>query len=152
MLILHFGRVKNEKKSGDGWFENALGTEYLETDFSKKVIQEIDKSNVYDKNLIISPILGGIPPERISGGSKVLICLKYTSWVFSINSIGENCYSILSEIAEEKDIFMTCDRGMTLYNKGFHGKVKIDNLGIVVDNDKDLIRNLLEVEHNEGQV
>ena len=152
MLRLHFGELDNVKYTGDGWFENQLGCEYLETEFSKSVIKRIDKSEVYDRNLIISPVLGGIPPERLSGGSKAIICIKYTDWIFSITAMGENCYPILAEIAKEKDILMTCDRTMSLYMYGFYGDIYIDNTGRVVDNDKDLMQELFTAKekNNEG--
>lgn len=145
MLKLYYGELEGTKYTGDGWFENQLGAEYLETEFSKSVVKRIDKSDVYDKNLIISPILGGIPPERLSGGTKTLICIKYTDWVFSITAMGENCYPILAEIAKEKDIVLTCDRTMALYLYGFFGDIYIENSGKVVNNDKDLMEELFNV-------
>ena len=145
MLKLYYGELENVKYTGDGWFENQLGVEYLETDFSKSVVKRIDKSDVYNKNIIVSPILGGIPPERLSGGSKTLICINYTDWIFSITAMGENCYPILAEIAEKKDIIMTCDRAMALYVYGYYGDIYIENTGKIVSNDKDLINELLDL-------
>lgn len=142
MLKLHYGELEGTKYTGDGWFENQLGVEYLETNFSKSIVEKIDKSKVYDRNLIISPILGGIPPERLSGGTKTLICINYTDWVFSITAMGENCYEILAEIAEKKDVLLTCDRSMALYVYGFFGNIYVENTGKLVNNDIDLMEEL----------
>lgn len=144
MLKLYYGEIKDVKYTGDGWFENQLGTEYLETDFSKSVIKRIDKSDVYDRNLIVSPVLGGIPPERLSGGSKALICIKYSDWIFSITAMGENCYPILAEIAKEKAILMTCDRALAMYYYGYFGDICIENTGKIVSNDKELMEELCD--------
>ena len=144
MLRLHFGELDNVKYTGDGWFENQLGCEYLETEFSKSVIKRIDKSEVYDRNLIISPVLGGIPPERLSGGSKALICIKYTDWIFSITAMGENCYPILAEIAKEKDILMTCDSSVLLFKYGGFKEVYIENTSKIVRSDLELIDEILK--------
>ena len=57
MLHLYIGRRKGYFLSGDGVFDFNFDCSYLLTDFSKKVIKAIDKSEVVDKNVIVSPIL-----------------------------------------------------------------------------------------------
>mgnify|MGYP001036465784 CR=1 FL=1 len=67
MLNVFIGSMKDAKHSGDGWFDNQLAPACLLTDFSKRVIREIDSSTVIDRNLIQSDVLGSIPPAYLLG-------------------------------------------------------------------------------------
>lgn len=39
------------------------------------MIKDVDKSEVVSDECIISPVLGQIPPERLSGGVKTLLLI-----------------------------------------------------------------------------
>ncbi|WP_405755292.1 DUF4869 domain-containing protein [Anaerovibrio slackiae] len=41
------------------------------------MIFDVDKSKVIGANLIESPVLGPIPPERLSGGVKTLLLMAF---------------------------------------------------------------------------
>lgn len=125
--------------SGDGWFEHQLDLTCLNNEFSKRVVLEIDKSEVVSENLIISPILGAIPPSMISGGSKTLITMMYDPSVkFDLAAMGDNCFRFLAEICSIKDIFVCSDGLRLLYKNGFYGDIYIDNNDTIVKCDLDL--------------
>lgn len=73
MLHLYIGHKQDYFLSGNKVFDNRFDMQYLLEDFSKKVIKTIDKSEVIDKYCIKSPVLGGIAPSLLSGGTKTLL-------------------------------------------------------------------------------
>lgn len=139
MLKLHFGDLEGVRYSGDGWFDNQLDSSVILKDFSKKVIKGVDDCDVVSENLVISDVLGPIPPSRLSGGTKTLMCLMYTDWLFSITAMGENCYKYLKEIADQKDVTLCCDSIVTLFKFADFGKIQILNDNSFVETDKELV-------------
>lgn len=90
-----------------------MGNNILESDFCKRVIREIDKSEVYNSNIIDSPFLGIISYDRISGGAATLILLYISNLYYTrLSKMGPNCSKILYEIAKEKDVHLILDYHM----------------------------------------
>lgn len=80
----------------DVWFEDP---------FVKKIVKQIDKSDVISQYLIISPVLGPISYEKLSGGVKTLIMLyKKPELKMWATSCGDNCMSLLFQIGKMQDI------------------------------------------------
>lgn len=137
MLKLYIDRsLYKEEYGSSGWFTYSLDDEYLETDFSKRVVKEIDKSELINRYLVLSPVLGSISTECISGGAKTLICIKYMDKVFRLSSVGDNCFPILAEICEEKDVIMLADRSFLPFNYGFSVVHFIDSNKDVYSNEE----------------
>ena len=138
MLHLYIGDKKEYYLSGDKVFDYKFDKSKLMEDFSKEVIRTIDKSEVVSEHLIISPVLGAIPPSYLSGGSKTLIMLMYDDFKFYIEAMGDNCFPLLKRICDEKEIYMcsTCYR--PLFEYGFE-KVHILNEDKIVTNSKDYL-------------
>lgn len=89
------------------------GNTVLESDFCKRVIREIDKSEVYNSNIVDSPFLGIISYDRISGGAATLILLSISNLYYTrLSKMGPNCSKILYEIAKEKDVHLIFDYPM----------------------------------------
>lgn len=136
MLHLYIGRRKDYFLSGDGVFDFNFDCSYLLTDFSKKVIKAIDKSEVVDKNVIVSPILGGIAPSFLAGSTKTLLMLMYTDYKFYLEAMGDNCLPFLKYISDQKDIFMCTTTIRPLFIAGFT-KFYVENTNeIVTDVDR----------------
>lgn len=138
MLKIFYGRHP-EEVDGDLYFKHQFDYELLNTEFSKKVILDIDKTRVIGANLAISDVLGPIAPERFSCGSKCILLVKYFDVVVNFKSFGENCYRYFFEIAKERDILMASSFYISLYHRGYTGKIYVENTGVIVDNDSDLI-------------
>lgn len=64
MLNIYFGIMEGELRTADGWFDNQLPDEYYTTEFSKKVIKDVDKSDVLSVNVVDSPIFWNNPYHR----------------------------------------------------------------------------------------
>lgn len=138
-------RLYKEEITFSGWFDYDLDDEYLETDFSKYVVKEIDKSELVNRNLVISPVLGSISTERISGGAKTLICMKYMDKVPRCSHFGDNCFPILAEICKEKDIVMLLDISFLPFNYGFDSVYFIDT-GVTVYNNSDFMHEYIKLD------
>ena len=70
MLKIFFGEMENAIYTPSIYFNNQYEDEWLEEDLAKVMIEDVDQSKVVSSHLIESPILGPIPPERLSGGVK----------------------------------------------------------------------------------
>ena len=89
----------------DAVFHGNCEDEWFEDPFVKELVMEIDKSEVVSPYLIISPVLGPISYERISGGVKVLIMLyKMPEMEQNATNCGDNCFPALSRIGKMQDI------------------------------------------------
>lgn len=134
MLQIKFGFDKDCIRDIDLYFDNVYDEEWFSDELVKKMVYDIDKSEVVSKQCINSPVLGQIPPERLSGGVKALICL-YKCELAYIDLIvcGENCEKWIKDIAELRDITV----GMSGYDLSFE---KCGISGVCL-NDKSIINN-----------
>lgn len=118
MINIKFGVLPDALQSGDGYFDNWLDEEVLETDFAKRVVREIDKSELVSKRLVQSPVLGSIPVSDISGGAKSLIILMFTDKIMELEALGDNCFPLLFEIGKQKDITLSMEAYRDLFGSG----------------------------------
>ena len=73
-------------------FDAEYEPEWLTEDFIKQMILSVDKSEVISGEVISSPVLGTIPPTRLSGGVKTLIMASHDpSRMYNLTSCGDNC-------------------------------------------------------------
>lgn len=108
MLNIYFGQLpdlESKKFIYDTamFFDNSYKESWITSDFGRKIIKDVDKSEVKDGNLIESPVLGGISPKELSGGVKTLLLVANdSSHIFNCSTCGDNCAKWLLEIAEKK--------------------------------------------------
>lgn len=104
MLRVWFGDRKNAIYNTSVFFKNRYEDEWITDDFAKKVIKDIDHSEVIDANSINSPVLGNISPLQLSGGVKALILMKhFPGKVFNASNCGDNCAKWILSLGEEQD-------------------------------------------------
>ncbi len=105
MLSIYFGDDMDYIYNTSLYFENAYEEEWLEDDFTKELIKDIDKSTVLYPGVIDSPFLGKIPPEKLSGGVKTLILMNHMpNEIFNASNCGDNCAKWILDIGNRKDI------------------------------------------------
>lgn len=105
ILSIFFGYDTNAVLSVDIYFNNTYDEGWLDDPLVRKIISKVDGSQVQDRQCILSPVLGRIPPERLSGGAKALILLyKETDFYTDLIVCGRNCEKLIMDIAEKKDI------------------------------------------------
>ena len=72
MLSVYLGDSENEIYTPPLYYINQYEDFWLESEFAKKMIKDVDKSEVVGPHLIQSPVLGPISPRELSGGVKTL--------------------------------------------------------------------------------
>lgn len=126
------------------YFDNVYEDEWLEDDFVREMIRDVDHSEVLTPHIIESPVLGAITPKELSGGVKVLILmLKDDSFIYNMSNCGNNCAKWVLKIAEKKDLTVFLRHIMR-----FEGEfeIQIMNTGRIVHNRSEYVRGLLEAE------
>ncbi len=87
------------------YFDAVYGPEWFDSDWVKRIVREIDKSEYIDGEYIQSPVLGGISPRDLSSGCKaLLILLNEPDKIVSGDRMGDNCYPLLFEMGKEMDL------------------------------------------------
>ena len=91
----------------DEYFDVTYGDDWITTDFAKRVIKGVDRTEVVSTSTLKSPVLGIMPPQWLSGGTKGLLLLAYDKRkdvILRSSVFGDNCAPYLLELAAEKDI------------------------------------------------
>lgn len=137
MLNIFFGDMPEAIYNTEVYFKNTYQDQWLEDDFAKRVIENVDKSQVLDTHLIKSPVLGLIPPVMLSGGTKTLLLIKNNpDLVFNASTCGDNCARFILELARQRNVTINL-RHIMRFGKRF--KATVLNDGVVVDNMEQLI-------------
>ena len=126
------------------YFDNVYEDEWIEDEFVKAMIQDVDHSKVISAHIIESPVLGAITPKELSGGVKVLILmLKDDSFIYNMSNCGDNCAKWILKIAEKIDLTVYLQHILR-----FEGEfeIQIMNTGKIVHNPKEYVIGLLEAE------
>ena len=137
MLSIIYGEMKEPAAYGPSWFKYGYDPIWFEDPFVQDMMLDIDKS-AYRSGLVIeSPILGQIPPEKLSGGLQTLIMIyENPEMIFDASSCGPNCAKWLLEIGKRKDITINLNYFISLNNlEPF--EVNIQNADQIVTNARD---------------
>lgn len=132
MLTVIIGNASNSIYNTSVYFKNTYEPEWLESRLAKEIIKDIDKSEVLSGECISSPVLGQIPPERLSGGTKtLLLMLNEPDKIFNASTCGDNCAKWILEIGKQKDITINL-RHLMGFGKNTEFEIKIKNGGETV--------------------
>ncbi len=139
MLTIIYGDVKNSIYNTNVYFKNTYEPEWLETELAKQMIKDIDGSDVVSGECINSPVLGQIPPERLSGGVKtLLLMLNEPDRIFNASTCGNNCAKWILEIGKQQDVTINL-RHMMSFGKDTIFEIKIKNGNEMVHSMRELI-------------
>ena len=139
MLTIIYGDTSNSIYNTSVYFKNTYEPEWLETDLAKKMIMDVDHSEVLSGECINSPVLGQIPPERLSGGVKtLLLMLNEPDKIFNASTCGDNCAKWILEIGKQQDLTINL-RHMMSFGKDTEFEIKIQNGGEIVHSMKELV-------------
>ena len=142
MLNIWFGNVLKDNPNyiynTSDYFNFNYEEDWITSDFGRSIIKDIDKSEVLGGKVIDSPVLGAIPPEKIAGGTKAVLLMKFddTGMIFNASTCGDNCSKWIQKIAEEKDLTIRLGHYMKFIDPF---KAKVLNTGEVVTNTFDLL-------------
>ena len=139
MLTIIYGDAPQSVYNTNVFFKNTYEPEWFETDIAKKMIRDVDDSDVLSGECINSPVLGQITTERLSGGVKtLLLILNEPDRVFNASTCGDNCAKWLLEIGKQKDVTVNL-RHMMSFGKDTKFDIRIANGGEIVHSMKELI-------------
>ena len=134
MLAIYFGYDEDAILSVDTFFNNTYEDEWMDDPFVQRMIKAVDASDVESQHCIMSPVLGQIPPERLSGGVKALICLYMLDDFYTdLIVCGGNCEPFVPEIARQKDIKCSLS-GYDILFQGLQQPVRCLNDGSIFTN------------------
>ena len=139
MLTIIYGDESNCVYNTNVYFKNTYEPEWFETELAKQSVREVDDSEVLSSECIQSPVLGQIPPERLSGGVKtLLLILNEPEKIFNASTCGDNCAKWILEIGKREDVTINL-RHMMDFGKDTVFEIKIKNGGEIVHSMKELI-------------
>ena len=128
MINIFFGDMPDAVYNPEIYFEFEWEKSWIEDPFSVEMIKDIDKSKVIAGGVIDSPVLGLIPPERLSGGVKTLILINNVSdKVFNASFCGDNCAKWIVEMGKHKDITINLNHFMDFKDLEFDAHVLNDD-------------------------
>lgn len=138
MLSIFYGDMPQAIYNTAVYFKNTYEEEWITRPFAKKIIADVDKSEVLGSAVIDSPVLGKIPPLSLSGGAKTLILMENEpNKIFNASTCGDNCAKWILEIAKEKDITINLRHIMDFGEGEF--AIHILNNDQIVHNMKELV-------------
>ena len=137
MLKVYFGDMQEAIYNTSVYFKNDYEDEWITDPFVKEMIKDVDSSEVMYSGVIDSPVLGKIPPAKLSGGVKTLILVKFEAdVVFNASTCGDNCSKWLLKIAEDEDRTINLRHIMNFGEGEF--LIQVLNTGDIVHNMKEL--------------
>lgn len=144
MLKVLFGRELDDTVVFvDGYFDNVYEYDWFNDDIVKQMVKDIDKSELQGL-AVISPFLGSIPVEKLSGGVKGLIMMyKMDDFVSDLISYGNNCEDWIIKLSEMKDITV-CMTGADMIFKDKPIKALCLNDNTMINNWHEWVDKLLE--------
>lgn len=128
MLRVWFGQRDNAIYNTSVFFRNSYQADWITDDFARRMIADVDHSEVIGPNIIRSPVLGDIPPERLSGGVKAVLLMKhFPRRIFNASNCGNNCAKWILSLAEARDFTVNLHHIMDFGDEPF--QIRIMNAG-----------------------
>lgn len=147
MLNIYVGSLPGEVKYIDPYFDFNYEPEWITNELSKKMISDIDNSEVITENVIQNKDIGTIPPQWLSGGVKTLICMWNDNSgenIYNLTGCGDNCADWVLEIGKRKDITVTTHHYFSFgINKPL--EIKFLNTGKIVHNSEEYLYEYCEI-------
>lgn len=143
MLSIFWGDME-DVTYGPVWFKYNYDLKWFEDPLVQQMLEAVDRSRYIAGGVIDSPVLGPIPPERLSGGLKTLIMIyKMPEKVFDATSCGPNCAEWLLKIGEKEDITVNLRYIMPL--RDFEPfQIRIANSNSIISTAKEYVLSSLD--------
>lgn len=147
MLSIYFGNYSGENyiENPDLYFDNTYEDEWLKDEQSKRMVKDIDNSELVGPNLVISPVLGSISVNRLSGGVKTLILINNDrEHVYNASACGDNCAKWLLKLGQTKDILVRLGHIMHFDDSSTAPlEIRIANTDEIITSQHDLTRKVI---------
>ena len=138
MLSIHYGDRDDVIYDTSTFFDYSYSSSWLQDPLSQRIIKSIDNGTVLGANAIDTKVLGVIPPEKLSTGTKTLLLMLFMPQnLYNASTCGDNCAYWILRIASKHDITIN------LYHMMDFGKgrftVRVTNTGQIVHTMDELI-------------
>ena len=131
MLKIIFGDIDDVVYNTSVYFKYNYQPDWLQDQFVKQMVEDVDRSHVLGNGAIDSPVLGVIAPVSLSGGLKALILIdKVSDRIFNASNCGDNCAKWLLKIAEKEDRTINLRHIMDFGEEPF--EIEVLNTGDIV--------------------
>ena len=118
------------------WLEDELGT---------RILTEIEEIPLVGDTNFQSLLLYGITPMQLAGGSKNLFLCKHFDKLNCLSKMGGNCYHILMDLAEDKDIYMVATGSCWFKESDIKGRpICFDDTQVIVTNQDGFMHQMAE--------
>lgn len=148
MMRLWLGKHKRSTWDVDGWFKYRFNCDNMVTDYARRAVREIDNCIVFDRNVVVHDVYGGLAPESLSGTCHAVLLVRFNpDLVVDFANVGEKGYYIIADLAREMDIEMctTMSIGKFFRITGLTGVV-IANTGDICNSARDFVNALIRCE------
>lgn len=153
MLKIYFGKHKDEIYNTEIYYENQYDKNWVMDEFARRVIRDIDASEVVAPDVIQNDIFGTFGSTDLSAGVKTLLLIRnLPNKIFNISNCGDNCAKYLLELAQDRDITVTLHHAMN-FGDSFSVKVINDRRRRVITDATEflmLAHHYLRGDENEG--
>lgn len=104
MLNVYYGKTDEAIYNTAMYFDNVFQVTWLDDPYVRKMIKNVDKSEVIGDYLIRSKALGMISPKQLSGGVKTLILTYFKpETLFNASTCGDNCARWFLDMSRKND-------------------------------------------------
>lgn len=104
MLSIYIGKDWDSIVAIDSYYNHVSYKEWYDDPVVRQIIKDIDGSDVVSTEMVMHPLLGGLPMEKISGGAKALILLyKGSEFPVDLMVCGDNCQEWIARISKMVD-------------------------------------------------
>ena len=104
MLNVYYGKTDEAKYNTAMYFDNVFQVTWLDDPYVRRMIKNVDKSEVIGDYLIRSRALGMISPKQLSGGVKTLILTYFKpETLFNASTCGDNCARWFLDMSRKND-------------------------------------------------
>ncbi len=138
MLNVYFGDMPDAIYNTAVYFKNTYQDKWITDDYSRRMIKDVDRSEVVSESMIQSPVLGSITPLQLSGGVKTLMLIRFDrKQVFNASTCGDNCAKWILDMAKDRKVVINLYHVMDFGPGEF--KVRVLNSGNIAHNMAELI-------------
>lgn len=104
MIYITTTESDNLIKEVNGYFNSHKKRDWFNSELVKKIIKDIDNTVAVKDEYMESSTFGGMSPDRLSGGCKVVILMYIQDRPVYATKCGDNCSKSILEVAKVKDI------------------------------------------------
>ena len=138
MLTIHYGDMEGVVYNTSVFFNNVYSSKWFEDPFAQKVIKAVDRGTVLGPNAIETKVLGVIPPEKLSSGTKTLLLMHFMpERVYNASNCGDNCARWILAIGKAQDVTVNLYHLMDFGDRRF--EIRVANTGEIVHTMGELV-------------